>query len=260
MGNVASAWTIIFGIIGAIMVSLGLYHTWALPNSKNTGGGDASISGIWATLKDVIIEFFKKPGIWVAMLFIVLFRAAEGQIQTIGPLFLREAKELGGLGLSTEQIGFAYGTVGTAAFIGGSILGGYFTSWLGLKKAMLWLILAMNLPNLAFFFLSQTMPTDMGIISAALGFEMFGYGFGFCGVILFIMQVVAVGKYTTAHYALGTGVMQLGFVLFKMISGDIQMSLGYHNFFIYILFCTIPILVMSRLIPLEGKRTEAAAT
>ena len=33
------------------------------------------------------------------------------------------------------------------------------------------------------------------LIAAALSVEMFGYGFGFVGVILYIMQVVAAGKY-----------------------------------------------------------------
>jgi PAT family beta-lactamase induction signal transducer AmpG len=178
----------------------------------------------------VIIDFLRKLGIWLAILFIILFRAGEAQIQTIGPLFLRELKEQGGLGLSTDQVGIVYGTAGTLTFLAGSILGGYFTSWLGLKKAMPWLIIAMNVPNLVFFYLSTQMPESMLLIGTALSLEMFGYGFGFVGLILFIMQVVAPGKYQTAHYALGTGVMQLGFVLFKTVSGDIQIALGYQHF------------------------------
>ncbi|MBC3918308.1 MFS transporter [Undibacterium sp. CY18W] len=243
----AQAWTIIFAIMGVLLFSLGLYNSWSLPGTKNTET-KASMHSIFVTLQDVIVEFFKKPGIWLAIVFIILFRAAEGQIQTIGPLFLREAKNLGGLGLTTDQVGTAYGVAGTIAFLGGSILGGYFASWLGLKRALPWLILAMNTPNLAFFFLSSSLPENMAVITAALAFEMFGYGFGFVGLILFIMQVVAPGKYQTAHYALGTGVMQLGFVLFKTISGDIQVSLGYKNFFIWVMLSAIPVLIMTRFV------------
>lgn len=243
----AQAWTIIFAIMGVLLFSLGLYNSWSLPGTKDTET-KASVHSIFVTLQDVIVEFFKKPGIWLAIVFIILFRAAEGQIQTIGPLFLREAKNLGGLGLTTDQVGTAYGVAGTVAFLGGSILGGYFASWLGLKRALPWLILAMNTPNLAFFFLSSSLPESMAVITAALAFEMFGYGFGFVGLILFIMQVVAPGKYQTAHYALGTGVMQLGFVLFKTISGDIQVSLGYKNFFIWVMLSAIPVLIMTRFV------------
>ena len=246
----AQAWAIIFALLGLMMAGLASWHLWALPQGAS-GGPKQSTATLLATLWDVIVSFFQKPGIWVAMLFIILFRAGEGQIQTIGPLFLREARAAGGLGLSTDQVGIVYGTAGTVAFIAGSILGGYFTAWLGLKRAMPWLIIAMNLPNLVFWWLGTTHPTELGPISIALGLEMFGYGFGFVGVILFIMQAVAPGKYQTAHYALGTGVMQLGFVLFKMISGDIQTALGYERFFIWVLVSAIPVLVLSRLIKIR---------
>lgn len=246
----APAWTVVFALLAAIMAGLALYHLWALP------GGDAgkakSVRGIATTLVDVIRAFFAKPGIWLAILFIILFRAGEGQIQTIGPLFLRDAREIGGLGLSTGEVGAVYGTAGTIAFLAGSIAGGYFTSWLGLRRAMLYLILAMNLPNAVFYYLSVAQPESLGVIAAALGLEMFGYGFGFVGIILFIMQVVASGPYQTAHYALGTGFMQLGFVLFKMISGDIQQELGYRTFFLWVVCAALPVLLLMRFVRLES--------
>ncbi|HAT29462.1 MAG TPA: MFS transporter [Janthinobacterium sp.] len=249
--GVAPAWTIIFLILGAMMLLLALYHCWALPLAPNPALADKNVAAIAATLWDVLAEFFKKPGIWLAILFIILFRAGEAQVQTIGPLFLREARALGGLGLTTGQVGAVYGTAGTVAFVLGSIGGGYFTSWLGLKRAMFFLILAMNLPNLVFYFLSHALPTDISVIAAALSVEMFGYGFGFVGLILFMMQVVAVGKYQTAHYAFATGVMQLGFVIFKMISGDIQTALGYQNFFLWVLLSALPVLILSRFMPIR---------
>ena len=249
--GVAPAWSTIFGILGAALAGLAAYHLWALPGTANAVMTASSARQVAATLVDVIRAFFAKPGIWVAILFIILFRAGEGQIQTIGPLFLRDAKAVGGLGLTTAEVGAVYGTAGTLAFLAGSIGGGYFTAKLGLRRAMPWLILAVNLPNLVFWFLSATQPASLAVIAVALGFEMFGYGFGFVGVILFIMQVVASGKYQTAHYALGTGFMQLGFVLFKFISGDIQQALGYRHFFVWVMVAAIPVLVLSRFMRFE---------
>jgi len=249
--GVSSAWSTIFGLLGAALAGLALYHLWALPETLTAP--QTSRRAIAATLVDVIRAFFAKPGIWMAIVFIILFRAAEGQIQTIGPLFLRDARALGGLGLSTAEVGAIYGTAGTLAFLAGSIGGGYFTAKLGLRRAMPWLILAMNLPNLVFWYLSAMQPEARGVIAVALGTEMFGYGFGFVGVILFIMQVVATGKYQTAHYALGTGFMQLGFVLFKFISGDIQQALGYQRFFVWVLLAALPVLLLSRFMRFEGE-------
>jgi PAT family beta-lactamase induction signal transducer AmpG len=248
-----AAWATVFGLLGALMAALGLYHAWALPGPRTAAAGPASATmrGTAAVLADVIRAFFAKPGIWLGILFILLFRTAEGQVQTIGPLFLRDARAIGGLGLSTQEVGAIYGTAGTAAFLVGSILGGYFTSWIGLKRAMIFLIVAMNVPNLVFYYLSVAQPESLGVVTASLAAEMFGYGFGFVGMILFIMQVIASGPYQTAHYALGSGFMQLGFVLSKVVSGDIQQALGYRHFFLWVVVSALPVLLLTRFVRLE---------
>jgi len=256
--DVAHAWMIIFGLLAAIMVALSLYHAWSLPNTTSDAAG-GSMRNVFDTLADVVTTFFQKKNILLMIAFIILFRAGEGQVTTIGPLFLKDAIDKGGLGLTTDQVGAVYGTVASLAFIGGSILGGYFTSWLGLRRALFFLILAMNLPNVAYFFLSATMPTDTTVIATALSIEMFGYGFGFVGLILFMMQEVAPGKYQTAHYSLATGFMQLGYVLFKMVSGQIQEALGYKTFFLWVLISAIPVLILSRIIPFRSETSSPAA-
>ena len=250
--GVPAAWTAIFLMRAAAMVVLGLYTAWSLPGTRNVPADAGSAADVSRTLWHVIQDFLRKPGIWLAILFIILFRASEGQIQTIGPIFLRAARAAGGLGLSTDDVGWAYGTAGTIAFIVGTMAGGYFAAWLGLRRAMLWLILAMNLPSVAFVFLSVVMPTNFAVIASALSLEMFGYGFGFVGVILYLMQVVAPGKFRTAHYSIGSGVMGLGMSFFRWISGDIETALGYRNFFIWGLLCAIPVLVLLRFVPLSA--------
>jgi PAT family beta-lactamase induction signal transducer AmpG len=241
------------------MLVLGVYHVWALPRAAEVRTIKPSVDEVAKTLVHVIVDFLKKPGVWLAIVFILLFRASEGQIQTIGPIFLRAARAAGGLGLSTDDVGWAYGTAGTIAFIVGTMAGGYFAAWLGLRRAMLWLILAMNLPSVAFVFLSVVMPTNFAVIASALSLEMFGYGFGFVGVILYLMQVVAPGKFRTAHYSIGSGVMGLGMSFFRWISGDIETALGYRNFFIWGLLCAIPVLVLLRFVPLSATTDAAPA-
>ena len=241
--GVFNAWSVIFVLLAALLALFATYNAWALPGTLNTEHADISVAGVAKTLSEVIGDFLKKPGIWVAILFIVLFRFAEGQVQTIGPLFLIEHRDKGGLGLTTEQVGGIYGTVGTLAFLVGSILGGYFTSWFSLKRAMPILIIMMAVPNAVFYYLSVALPVDMLHIGTAVAVEMFGYGFGFVGMILYIMQAVAPGKFQTAHYALGSGVMQLGFILSKTISGDIQVAFGYQQFFLWTIACGAPALI-----------------
>jgi PAT family beta-lactamase induction signal transducer AmpG len=251
--GVAPAWSTIFGLLAVTLGLLAAYNAWALPGTLNAAHGDLSFGGILLTLREVIADFLGKPGIWLAILFIVLFRFAEGQVQTIGPLFLIEPRAEGGLGLTTEQVGYVYGTGGTLAFLVGSVLGGYFTSWLGLRRAMPWLILGMAVPNIVFAVLAAQRPAELGVISLAVSVEMFGYGFGFVGMILYIMQAVAPGRFQTAHYALGSGVMQLGFIFSKTISGDIQVAMGYERFFLWTVACGVPALLLMFFVKLPGR-------
>ncbi len=260
--GVAAAWGSVFLLAAVLMAVLAGYHIWALPDTRAPVEASASTSGLTSklsgTLADVMRSFFQLPGVWLAIAFIVLFRAGEAQVQTIGPLFLKEARAAGGLGLATTDVGLSYGTAGTLAFLAGSVLSGYFTAWLGLRRALLTLVVAMNLPNLAFYLLALWQPDSLWLIAAAVSLETFGYGFGFVAVILFMMQLVAGSRYQTAHYALATGFMALGYVLFKTISGDIQQWLGYQHFFLWVLLCAVPVFAMLRWLPLRDDAEQAA--
>ena len=247
--DVPHAWMAIFAAMGLILVALSLYHARALP----TGGAarhSGSLREIAATFGDVLISFLKKPNIYLLLLFILLYRAGEGQVVTIGPLFLVDKRSAGGLGLTMDQFGTIYGTFGTVAFLAGTFLGGYFTSWLGLRRAILPLICAMNFPNLAYVYLSAALPTNRVPIASAMSLEMFGYGFGFVGVMLLMMQEIAPGKYQTAHYAFANSLMNLGLMIPGAVSGKIQMALGYRKFFVWILISSVPALILSRFIPI----------
>jgi len=249
--GIRQAWMSIFVAMGVILVFLSLYHSRVLP----AGGVERksqSVREMAQTFWDVVESFFKKPNILLLLIFIFLYRAGEGQVVRIGPLFLVDNRAVGGLGLTTDQFGAIYGSFGTIAFIAGSILGGYFTSRLGLKRALLPLICVMNLPMLAYYYLSTSLPTNRALITAAMSTEMFGYGFGFVGVILLMMQEIAPGKYQTAHYAFATALMNLGLMIPGTVSGRIQLALGYRRFFIWVLISTIPALILARFIPIRG--------
>lgn len=256
--GVVGAWCAVFVIAGALMAVLAAYHVWALPDTRvAVEQADGAHHGVAGTLGDVLTSFFRLPGVWLAIAFIILFRAGEAQVQTIGPLFLKDARAAGGLGLGTAEVGWSYGAAGTLAFLAGSIASGYFTAWLGLRRALLPLVVAMNLPNLAFYALALWQPTNLWVISAAVSLETFGYGFGFVAVILFMMQFVAASRFQTAHYALATGVMALGYVLFKTISGDLQAALGYQQFFLWVLLCALPVFALLRWLPVKDEAPKA---
>ena len=89
-----------------------------------------------AELWNVIRNFFTKKHIVYYICFIILYRFAEGFVMKIVPLFLKAGRDVGGLGLTEQEIGIYYGTFGAAAFVLGSLLGGYYISARGLKKGL----------------------------------------------------------------------------------------------------------------------------
>ena len=256
--GVVNAWMVVMLLYGLIMILLGLYNMRMLP----TGGVSTKIHSVkegFDTLKDVAVTFFQKKNIWFGLCFIVLYRFAEGQAIKITPLFFKAARSEGGLGLSTSQIGVLYGVFGAIAFVLGSITAGYFVSNKGLtRKTLLILCAFFNIPFAAYAFLAITLPQNLYIIGGAVAVEYFGYGFGFVGLILFIMQQIAPGKYKMAHYAFGSGLMNLGFMVPSMISGFVSDYLGYREFFIWVLISTIPAFLITWLVPLNKMEREQA--
>ena len=170
------------------------------------------------------------------------------------PLFLKADVAEGGLGLSNEMIGTLYGTAGSLAFLVGSILGGYFIAHFKLQRALFPLCCIFNIPFVIYTLLAIYQPTSLLLIGGGIALEYFGYGFGFVGLTLFMMQQVAPGKHQMAHYAFASGIMNLGVMLPGMLSGWAWELLGgYEPFFIFVLFATIPAFLITWFVPFTYK-------
>jgi MFS transporter, PAT family, beta-lactamase induction signal transducer AmpG len=253
--GVVEAWMIVMGLFGAILILMSLYHFKMLP----TGGSSTEVHSIneaFNTFGEVLKSFFKKKYILWGIAFIILFRTAEGQLTKIVPLFMRATREEGGLGLLTSDIGIAYGIFGAAAFVIGSIAGGYFVAKRGLKKSIFILAVIFNVPDLVYTYLAFAVPEDFTIICTAISIEWFGYGFGFVGIILFMMQQIAPGPYKMAHYAFATAIMNLGFMLPSMISGFVSDYFGYQKFFVWVIIATIPSFLVAWFVPFKDVSHE----
>jgi len=242
------SWTVIMIILGVVMFALGIYHTRMLPSGKHAHSV-TSFSQSMTELWNVIRNFFTKKHIVYYICFIILYRFAEGFVMKIVPLFLKAGRDVGGLGLTEQEIGIYYGTFGAAAFVLGSLLGGYYISARGLKKTLFSLCCVFNLPFMAYTLLAIFQPQSAPLIGGAIVLEYFGYGFGFVGLTLFMMQQVAAGPHQMAHYAFASGIMNLGVMLPGMMSGYVSDWLGYKLFFIFVLVATIPAFLMTWFVP-----------
>jgi PAT family beta-lactamase induction signal transducer AmpG len=245
----AHAWAIVLAIISLLMLLSGLWHLYALPQGGSSAAKGASAKDAWRSLRAVIASFFTKRHVWLYIAFIILYRLGEGFVMKIVPLFLKADVTSGGLGLTNQQFGLYYGTFGAAAFLTGSLLAGYYIAHRGLRQALFSLVCVFNLPFVVYAFLAWFSPQSMWLVCGGIVIEYFGYGFGFVGLTLFMMQQVAPGPYRMAHYAFASGIMNFSVMVTGMVSGLLSDAMGYKFFFIAVLLTTIPIFVLSRRIP-----------
>ena len=259
-GNLPLAWAITFYALAGLFVALFIYHRFALPKPL------ADIAATTVTRRNPLLEFFatfgvffRKPDILRSLAFLLLYRLAEAQLMKIASLFLLDAREAGGLGLSTSAVGFVYGTVGVVGLTLGGLAGGFVAARHGLRAWLPFMVCAIHLPNLVFVYLSFAQPEDLRFITAAVAVEQFGYGFGFAAYMIYMLYL-AQGEHQTAHYASGTGCMALGMMIPGMWTGWIQEIVGYQHFFVWIMVCTIPGFIVTALIrpdPEFGRKSPA---
>lgn len=248
MGDVRQAWSVSFLLLAGVFALLVGWHQFILPRpdaDHKVGGGDP-VKGFVETF----VSFFTKRDIWLIVGFILTFRLGESQMLKLVLPFLRDPVAAGGLGLSTEQVGLAYGTVGVTALTVGGLAGGWLISRWGLKRCLWLMVFAVHLPDLVFVYLSQAQPQSFALVSAFLAVEQFGYGFGFTAMMLY-MIMVSEGEHKTAHYALCTGLMALGMMVPGYFSGDLQQYLGYQHFFIWTCLSTIPAFALAALVKID---------
>jgi PAT family beta-lactamase induction signal transducer AmpG len=258
-GNIPLAWSITFFLLTGMFLLFFLYHRYALPRPASDKavvqeGDESLVKEFFRTF----VLFFKKQQIGIILLFLLFYRFGESQLVKLASPFLLDTQEIGGLALTTGEVGFVYGTVGILALTFGGILGGILAARHGLKFWLWPMIFAINLPNAVYIYLSYMLPESFLIINLAVAIEQFGYGFGFTAYMLYMIYV-SEGEHKTAHFAITTGFMALGMMIPGMFSGWIQDIIGYQHFFVWVMIATIPSFIIAFFVKIDpefGKKTE----
>jgi len=248
---IAKAWFITLFLGATIFGAIMLYHFFILPfpyedRPPKQNPFFSFLNEFWKTF----ISFFRKKDILRILSFFFFFRFAETQIVKILAPFLLDPNSKGGLGLTTSQVGIAYGIIGVISLTIGGLLGGYAIYKKGLKFWIWIMACAMHLPDLVYVYLSQTLPKNFYLINICVALEQFGYGFGFTAYTMF-MVMVSQGEYRTVHYAISTGIMALGMMFPAMASGWLQELLGYQNYFLWVVGATLPGFIVTGLVNIE---------
>ncbi len=255
--TVPMAWSISFFVLAALMLGLCLWHSFSLPKvaphaEEQTHPDSSILLSFWLALK----TFFTKPHILPALLFMLLFRFPEGQLVKIANPFLLDDVEVGGLGLTTDAVGFIYGTIGIIGLTVGGLLGGWCVSRHGLKRWLWPMVLSISLPDLVYVYMASGTPSFFAVNICVL-IEQFGYGFGFTAYMLYLVYF-SQGERSTAVFSICTAFQALGMMIPGMLAGWMADHLGYLNFFWWVVGCCLVTIAVSAFIKIDpqyGKKS-----
>lgn len=252
--DIPLSWQVTIGLIAIILFLFGLYHYFALPKCEtelSTSNKDSSV--IWKELGNSLVTFFTKPGIVLAICFMLLYRLSEGFLVKLCPAFLVDERLTsvvngqilgGGLEISTKVYGLLYGTIGVICLLVGGIVGGLVIAHRGLKRSIWGMALALTLPSFVYVYLSYYQPTSLWQIGSAIGFEQLGYGYGFTAYMMYMIHV-SEGKYKTAHYAICTAFMALSMMIPGFVAGELELAWGYNTYFWIANACSITTFIVT---------------
>ena len=266
LGDIPKAWFWTILITAVLFAAVTLWHSLALPRpltdrsaaekfpnssterSHNTGNNGTRL--IFRDFGRTFATFFRKPGVLLALTFLLLYRLPEAFLVKMMNPFLLASPADGGLGLTTTQVGAVYGTAGVIALTLGGILGGMAVAKWGLRRCLWPMALSLALPCLAFIWLSIAQPSSMWTVGAFVCLDQFGYGFGFTAYMLYMIYF-SQGEYKTSHYSLCTAFMALSMMLPGMVAGYLQESLGYTVFFWVVGACCLVTIFVTMLLKIE---------
>lgn len=259
-GNITLAWSITFFVLAGFFIAICLYHKYILPKpASDRAVCEATASNIFKEFFATFTSFFRKKQVAIAILFMLLYRLPEAQLVKLITPFLLDPKELGGLGLTTGQVGLVYGTIGILGLTIGGIIGGIVAAKGGLKKWLWPMAWSISLTCATFVYLSYYQPDNLLIINLCVFIEQFGYGFGFTAYMLYLIYF-SDGEHKTAHYAICTAFMALGMMLPGMAAGWLQELIGYKHFFYWVMICciaTIAVCAFIKISPDYGLRASS---
>lgn len=258
MGDIPKAWSLTLVGCAVLFGLLSLWHTWSLPHEEASGARDLSASAIFKDFGRSFATFFSKKGVWLAIVFMLLYRLPEAfSVKMLSP-FMLDPVEAGGLGLTTAQSGLVYGTVGVIALTIGGILGGLFAARFGLRRSLWPMALSLALPCSVYLYMALAQPTDLWIIYLCVAFDQFGYGFGFTAYMLYMIWF-SDGEFKTSHYAICTAFMAFSMMIPGFFAGWMQEALGYSGFFWVVMACclctvAVTFIVRRKIDPQYGKK------
>jgi len=243
-------WAVAFGVAAIAFLFVYFFQLWYLPHPKafvQEQGRDGAAIGFFESFR----TYFTQYRIGWIVTYVLIFRLGDALMLKMAPPFLMDNGAKGGLTLSTSEMGILYGTVGVIFLLAGGILGGFVIAKQGLKKWIWPTAILQNSAIVLYWLLAKYRP-GIEWVYVVNSFEQFSYGLGVSAYTVFLMRTVR-PEFKASHYAITTAFMAAGILLPGIVSGYLQVWIGYENYFLMSFLAAIPGLATIYFLPLEDK-------
>lgn len=244
-----ASWPVSFAVAAVLFAALVTFHALVLPEPATTEASSGPTSEVTreptrepvraaqkpsltpGSFVSTFVSFVAKPGAVLAILFILFFRAGDAL------LFAMSAKLFASLGIGTSARGLL-GGIGTAASIGGSMLGGVLIARVGFSRAFVPIAITQSVAIPLYSLLAWLRPS-FGVVCAIVSVEQLVAGVGTTALLVFLMRAAA-GPHKTAHFAIATALMSVATTVVGSASGFLAKAIGYERYFLVAFVASLP--------------------
>ncbi|NIR17401.1 MAG: AmpG family muropeptide MFS transporter [Desulfobacterales bacterium] len=215
------------------------------------------------------MAYMDREKIGAALAFIILMRTGESMLASMASPFMVD------LGIKLHY-GWISGGVGLPFSIIGAMFGGWMISRYTLKRTIWPFLLAQNLTNIIYMLLAlklnqfvilntgAEMITPIGslnllLVASVHAFDQFAGGLGTSVLVTYLMRT-CLSEFKAAHFAIGTGLMNISGVLSGVMSGFLAGWLGYGYFFGISFLASIPGMLLILFIPFLESNNDSGTS
>ncbi|MES2496832.1 MAG: MFS transporter [Pseudomonadota bacterium] len=194
-------------------------------------------SELLASIVGPLLEFFRRKGAALVLLFILLHKIGD----TLANLTFRLLFD--DLGYSNDEIAIYDIGFGFWAYLIGIFIGGMLYSRLGMKRSVLLSLVLMGVSNLSFAGLAASGHNNWAM-AGAIGFENIASGIGGVCVVAYFSALCDL-RFTATQYALiSAAASVVGRIVTGTTAGAMLDGIGYVNFYLLTTVAALPGIVL----------------
>jgi PAT family beta-lactamase induction signal transducer AmpG len=225
-----------------------LFVTWRSPEPAQQPGRPKTLAeAVWQPLRGL----FARPRAIEILAFVVCYKLADNLAGALIRPFLVD------MGYSDTDRGVALATIGLAATLVGTFLGGLVTTAIGLGHSLWTFGFLQVFSNLGYVLVAGS-PVNRRLMYGATGFESFTSGLG-TGAFAVLLLRLTEKRFSATQYALLTSLFGLPRLISGPLSGFLVGAFGWRTFFWITIAAGAPgLLLLARFVPLGAREPTVA--